>query len=133
MLRLLTSSRWLRKGATLNRISRDDLDRLAAIAGLLGSDGEVLSAARQARRWLADHKSTWREVLAPPAVQFDLDPRNWREVALGLAGNRAWLDRLNDWEISFIRELPGFAEISERQIAALRRVLEKVRLAEGRS
>lgn len=52
----------------LPEITLDELERLIRILGMLGSssDGEVLSAARFAQRWVTEHATDWRTLLSPP-------------------------------------------------------------------
>ena len=134
----------------MNQISRADLDRLASIAGMLGSDhsGEVLNAANQARSWLTAHRTSWREVLVPddPKVlgqhgarpipwsrSSEMFPDNWAEV-VQMCVRAADCSAVTDRDRQFLRALSGYsAKPSPKQIAWLRSIVERLAAQQGGS
>jgi hypothetical protein len=73
---------------------------------------------------------TWVEVIAPPHLPAPSAPRRHccRPVSVDQAvtvGLR-WRDALNDWEVSFLRSIAGRERLSDKQTAALNRILDKV-------
>ncbi len=104
-------------------------DRLTKLLGMTQSshDGEALNAVRLANRMLAENRLTWREALCGPtaiASPTDDDLPDWRSVARLCAERGRGI--LTDWEMQFVRSLPGFRRISPEQAAILRRCAEKV-------
>jgi hypothetical protein len=81
-----------------------DLQRLARVCGLLGSDhdGEALAAARQAEKIRKKLGLTWEELLVPPTRQRAADPppedlTDWRS-ACHFCLERYW--SLTSWELN---------------------------------
>lgn len=101
-------------------------DRLVKLAGMLGSsyDGERANAAAACTRLLHDHGLTWREVLAAPAAKpAGPPPTGWRAI---VAECLLMPERLTEWERGFLRNLPVFSRLSDRQQQCLDRIAARV-------
>lgn len=110
-----------------------DLQRLAKVLGLLGSDhsGEVLSAARQAESMRLTAGLTWQQILAPalPAPQAALLSV---DAAIRAVCSRPY--PLNEWEYGFVDSIRGARyPLSDRQLETLDQIVTKVRRAAGRA
>jgi len=96
-------------------------------------DGEALAAARQAERLRAEAGLTWGEILLPrlPA------PRRQHHVETAADAIEFVLDNeqeLTAWERDFARSLRRQrSPISEKQIAVLDQILQKLRRAQARA
>ena len=111
------------------------IDRLAKVAGLLGSanDGERSAAAYRATQILRDCGLTWRDVIEAAG------PRGSREVASSavadLALQREQLNyclarqlRLNQWERKFLQALSQWrGRLTEKQHWRLEEIYLKLR------
>jgi hypothetical protein len=101
-------------------------DRLQKLAGMLGSsfEGERASAAALATKLLEQHGTTWREILAQAQPRpYAPVPTGWRAIVADLA---LMPERLTAWERDFLRGLPAFSRLSERQQAVLDRIAARV-------
>lgn len=139
-------------------ITSDERKRLIQLLGMLGSDhdGEVLNAARLARKLVLDHKCTFEEIFSPTGratnpgsgrngeggkvfSQKDLDEaylRGFKEgVKLARSGNRGWRqwakDRVdNDADLISDWELRFFGDFATgkfaRPTAKQRAIFERV-------
>lgn len=108
-------------------------ERLAKIAGLLGSDqpGEVCNAASAATRLLRDHGMTWEAlILRAPAASPSADPTSpprpqsgWRSA---VAACQARPELLTRWERSFLDGLAQRRTLIAKQATILSRLVDKV-------
>ena len=133
-------------------MSKNDADRLVKLLGMTGSthDGEVLSAARLAHRYVHDHGLVWSDVimpahsaaLAPPLRQPPPErqppaepppsqhvladwPAQWRKarrLCLAQIDNPV----LTPWERGFLANFRDWERPSARQLDALRGIAIKV-------
>jgi len=83
-----------------------DLQRLARVCGLLGSehDGEALAAARQAEKIRKKVGLTWEELLVPSPRQRSADPppedlTYWRWACRFCLERYQWL---TSWDLDFV-------------------------------
>jgi hypothetical protein len=108
-----------------------DAKRLAKICGLFGSnhDGERAAAAAKADTLVRKRGLTWDDVFIP-APKARSNKKRWREpktTEQKLALLRRNFDEFTDWERDFIIGVRGFAQFSEKQLATIDRLIEKVR------
>jgi hypothetical protein len=111
-----------------------DLQRLARVCGLLGSehDGEALAAARQAEKIRKKVGLTWEELLVPSARQRSADPppedlTDWR-WACHFCLERYWL--LTSWELDFVATVARYQKPpSAKQLIILQRLVARCRNA----
>lgn len=109
-------------------------ERLAKIAGLLGSDqpGEVCNAASAATRILREHGMTWETFVLRPSVVIRIPPLpqhqraqpNWRT---DVADCQARPDLFSRWEREFLGSIRDRRSLSEKQAAILARLTQRVR------
>lgn len=103
-----------------------DQSKLAKLLGLLGSNhaGERDAAGLAAARFLRDRNLTWAQVLKPAAIEKRLpEIGTWRTtVALCLVRHGS----LRPWEVSFLRDLPGFRRLSTKQRYVLKEIADRV-------
>ena len=115
----------------------DARDRLAKLLGMLGSDhaGERAAAGLQAHRLVQQHKLTWPDVLAPPALpppgttrscRSWVEPVGPQEMA---ATCLRWAEILTVWETEFLKTVGGMSprQLSQKQIAVLEWIVAKCR------
>lgn len=106
-----------------------DRDRLLKLLALLASDhaGERDAAALAATRLLRRAGLGWDDVIAchvPVALPIRHVPLGWRrtvEFCLRHPGS------LRPWEAGFLRNLRGFARLSQRQLSILTEIAERLR------
>ncbi|RYJ02903.1 MAG: hypothetical protein EON47_06010 [Acetobacteraceae bacterium] len=107
-------------------------ERLAKIAGLLGSDqpGEVCNAASAGTRLLRDHGWTWetfilRRVEAPTADPAPAPPpqSGWRGA---VAACQARPELLTRWERGFLEGLRQRRRLTAKQATILARLVQRV-------
>lgn len=103
-------------------LSSETADRLAKILGMLGSDhaGERSAAGLAAHRLLQEHRLTWRDVIAAPAIVPTMPGvRSWRstESDWQKMARFAWArrDLLNSRDQDFVRSMLNWRDPSERQ------------------
>lgn len=109
-------------------------ERLAKIAGLLGSDqvGEVFNAASAATRILREHGMTWENLVLRPQViiripaeaQCQRAQPGWR---VDVADCQARPDLLSKWEREFLESVRARRSLTEKQAAILARLVQRVR------
>jgi hypothetical protein len=111
-----------------------DLQRLARVCGLLGSDhdGEALAAARQAEKIRKKVGLTWEELLVPSIRQRskDLPPEDltdWRWACHFCLERYQWL---TSWELDFVATIARYKKApSAKQMAILQRLVARCRNA----
>ena len=111
-----------------------DLQRLARVCGLFGSDydGEALAAARQAEKIRKKLGLTWEELLVPPTRQRSKDPppedlTDWR-LACHFCLEHYWL--LTSWEQDFVATVARYTKPpSAKQLIILQRLVARCRNA----
>jgi hypothetical protein len=111
-----------------------DLQRLARVCGLFGSDhdGEALAAARQAEKIRKKLGVTWEELLVPSARQRAADPApedltDWR-WACHFCLERYW--SLTSWELDFVATVARYQKPpSAKQLIILHRLVARCRNA----
>jgi hypothetical protein len=110
-----------------------DRARLAGILGLLSSTvaGERDAAAHAATRFLKARDLRWSDILdvAPADGLLDDLAGRWRDAAATcvLRGSGGIL---SPWELGFCRSLVSFSRCSDKQLEVLRRLVDKLMLAE---
>jgi hypothetical protein len=120
-----------------------DRERLARLLGMLGSefDGEVANAGRLADKLVRQHKLTWFDVVAAPALSappgtgpqpFAADIRqNWRPATQWCLQRGGALLRPKDRD--FLKTIAGYAhKPSDAQLDWLGGLIDRVRAAESR-
>jgi len=114
-----------------------DLKRLVHILGMLGSnfDGERAAAAKKADELVKRHRLTWEQVIIPALSRPEKEaPRqesgqDWQRKAWFCLSDT---ELLTQWEFKFCDDMTGRdREPSEKQIAVLNRIYEKVRRSRG--
>jgi hypothetical protein len=110
-------------------------ERLAKIAGLLGSDqpGEVCNAASAATRLLHDNGMTWEAFIlrrAEDAAAAARSPQappqaGWRGA---VAACQTRPELLSRWERSFLQGLGQRHSLTEKQATILARLVQRVAL-----
>ena len=111
-----------------------DLQRLARVCGLFGSDhdGEALAAARQAEKIRKKLGVTWDELLVPsPRPRAaDLAPEeltDWRWACHFCLERSWWLTR---WELDFVATVARYQKPpSAKQLIILHRLVARCRNA----
>jgi hypothetical protein len=111
-----------------------ELQRLARVCGLLGSDhdGEALAAARQAEKIRKKIGVTWDELLVPSPRPRSGDPppedlTDWRS-ACHFCLERYWL--LTNWELDFVATVARYQKPpSAKQLIILHRLVARCRNA----
>jgi hypothetical protein len=108
-----------------------DTKRLVKICGMFGSchDGERAAAAAKADTLVRKRGLTWRDVLIL-ATKARSKKKRWREpktTEQKLALLCRNLDEFTDWERDFIIGVRGFVQLSEKQLATIDRLVEKLR------
>jgi hypothetical protein len=109
-----------------------DLQRLARVCGLLGSehDGEALAAARQAEKIRKKVGVTWEELLVPSIRPRSADPlpeelTDWRSAC------HFCLERyrsLTSWELDFVATVARYQKPpSAKQLIILQRLVARCR------
>jgi hypothetical protein len=116
--------------------------RLARLLGMVGSDhdGEALNAARLADRMVRESGITWQDVLisppvasAQPQASSTNDPLRQFETVFDAVNFALMLaPMLTAWEMNFLRSLPSFRRVSEKQLAVLRRLIARAIAAGAR-
>jgi hypothetical protein len=116
---------------SLASLPAKDADRLAKLAGLLGSDsdGERANAARLATDLLKRYGLTWRDALTPaPAHQVAPPTPAWpMPHQRAISECLAWNAILSDWEKQFLRDVKLLPRLTTKQQETVNRILEKVR------
>jgi hypothetical protein len=111
-----------------------DLQRLARVCGLLGSehDGEALAAARQAEKIRKKLGLTWEELLVPSIRHESADPppedlTDWRWAChFCLERHRS----LTSWELNFVATVARYQKPpSAKQLIILQRLVARCRNA----
>jgi hypothetical protein len=116
------------------QLSPVERTKLAKMLGMLGSDhaGEREAAAHAATSFLKARGLCWEDVLSPPSSGdqglYDLAGR-WREAAATCALRGAGI--LTPWEFDFARNLVSFSRCTDKPLGVLRRLIDKVLLAEA--
>jgi hypothetical protein len=114
-------------------------ERLAKIAGLLGSDhpGEVCNAASAATKILREHGMTWEAlVLRQPAMTISMpapqaaEPATWQAAVMACL---ARMDLLTEWERGFVADLRNRRRISAKQARVLSELFDRIRATGGAS
>ncbi len=117
-------------GEGVTALSSADRTKLAKLLGLLASNhaGERDAAALAACRFVQSRKLTWSDVVKPTAIEKKLpELGTWRQtVAQCLQRPGA----LRQWELGFLRDLPGFRRLSTKQRYVLKEIADRV-LGEG--
>lgn len=111
---------------TASHLSNADRTKLAKLLGMLSSAhiGERDAAALAANRFLRDRNLTWPQVLKPVAIERSLpELGTWRQTA---ARCLAQPGSLRPWEVSFLRDLPGFRRLSTKQRYVLKEIADRV-------
>jgi hypothetical protein len=111
-----------------------DLQRLARVCGLLGSDhdGEALAAARQAEKLRQKVGLTWDELLVPSIRQRSADPppddlTDWRWACHFCLERYRWL---TSWELDFVATVARYQKPpSAKQLIILHRLVARCRNA----
>jgi hypothetical protein len=114
-------------------LPRHELERLAKLCGLFGSDhaGERASAAAMADRIVRMHGLVWADVITPSS-SLALPTRSTREKASFIYANR---ELLNEWGRDFATNVRRYANrLSARQLHFLDLLVDEVedRLLEKR-
>lgn len=111
---------------TASHFSTADRTKLAKLLGMLNSArvGERDAAALAANRFLRDRNLTWPQMLEPVLIKKTLpELGTWRvTVSRCLARSGS----LRPWEISFLRDLPGFQRLSTKQRYVLKEIADRV-------
>ena len=111
-----------------------DLQRLARVCGLLGSDhdGEALAATRQAEKIRKKAGLTWDELLVPSTRPRSADPppedlTDWRWACHFCLERSRWLTR---WELDFVAIVARYQKPpSAKQLIILQRLVVRCRNA----
>jgi len=111
-----------------------DLQRLARVCGLLGSehDGEALAAARQAEKIRKKLGLTWDELLVPSPRPRLADPppedlTDWRSASHFCLARSQWL---TSWELNFVATVARYTKPpSAKQLIILHRLVARCRNA----
>ena len=111
-----------------------DLQRLARVCGLFGSDhdGEALAATRQAEKIRKKIGLGWAELLVPSPRQKSADPppedlTDWRWACHFCLERYQWL---TSWELDFVATVARYAKPpSAKQMIILRRLVARCRNA----
>ena len=111
-----------------------DLQRLARVCGLLGSDhdGEALAATRQAEKIRKKAGLTWDELLVPSTRPRSADPppedlTDWRWACHFCLERSRWLTR---WELDFVAIVARYQKPpSAKQLIILHRLVARCRNA----
>jgi hypothetical protein len=116
--------------------ARARLAKLLAMFSSSSSDGEALNAARAADRLVRSCGVTWADVVCryPPAPAPRKAPKatkDWRDVCREVAADK----NESAWARSFCADILKFSavDLSRRQLAALREILEARRQRTGRA
>jgi hypothetical protein len=100
--------------------------------GLLGSShaGERDAAGLAADRLVRQVGLTWFDIVSPPVVEQPVhvavepaEPDNWRNT---IAKCQARPELLSEWETAFLRKLPAFPRLSDKQENILREIAARV-------
>ncbi len=113
--------------------------RLIKLLGLLGSDhdGEIVTAGRMAHRLVQSLGLTWADVigggaaLKAPTRKSTKATKDWRDVCREVADD----ENESPWARAFCSEILTFrgVDLSRRQLARLREILEARRQRAGRA
>jgi hypothetical protein len=109
-------------------LSRRELERLAKLCGMFGSDhaGERAAAAAKADALLRHLGVTWHELIAPTHRPLIAPPTRPASVAAKIALLRQRAGLLNRWERDFLASLNGFRRLSPKQCAIVDDLFERI-------
>jgi hypothetical protein len=110
----------------MSALPATDRAKLAKLLGMLGSahPGERDAAALAAHRLVVQAGLTWKQVVTPPPIEKRLpDLGTWRAT---VAQCFAHSGSLRAWEVTFLRDLPGFRRLSTKQRYLLKEIADRV-------
>lgn len=127
-------------------LSGRDRDRLLKVLGLLASDqgGERAAAGAAAARMLRDRGLTWPDLIQPtlPAPSYQPNHATGRPASPTVPASSymgafnyllARSEHLNVWQREFVRSAYCRSRLTEKQVAVLLDMLERVKRLEARS
>ncbi len=103
--------------------SRDKLGKILVMLGSPDPDKRAL-AGQAAHRLITEAGLRWPQVLRPPPVEKPLPELGvWRKTAAQCLTKP---ELLRKWEISFLRDLPGFRRLSTKQRYVLKEIADRM-------
>ena len=110
----------------MSALSSTNRIKVAKLLGMLGSNhaGERDAAGLAAHRIVTAAGLSWRQLITPQPVEKDIPLRGkWRQTC---ADCLAKPGSLKPWEVTFLRELPGFRRLSGKQRYILKEIADRV-------